>query len=202
VDVLHLYSLSIQVKGEATIEAAPNTPHFDDAHKLKLPAGHDGDEVNTTAANKENFPAALIQGYNNTFPHPPYYGPRHYPQPYYPQIPALPHMLAQYPLPPFPYNMYAGSSSAMPSPGPQLSPRRALQLGITLETFCDCYAISDTDQAKLAILEYRPGMPGVEKLNEQEWKELAGFSVLGWESIKDAHKQFLKDVRDGKWASL
>jgi len=78
----------------------------------------------------------------------------------------------------------------MTSPGPQPSPRKALRLGITLETFCDRYAIPDTDQAKLAVLEYRPGMPGVEKLNEEEWKDLDGFSVLGWELFKNAHKQF------------
>jgi len=84
----------------------------------------------------------------------------------------------------------------------QPSPRKALRLGISLECFCERYGIPDTDRNKLAALEYRPGMPGVEKLNEQEWKDLAGFSFLAWESFKDAHKQFLKDVRDGKWASL
>ena len=92
----------------------------------------------------------------------------------------------------------AGSATSSPQP----SPHKALRLGISLESFCERYGIPDVDQAKLLTLEYRPGMPGVEKLNEQEWKDGAGFSFLGWESFKDAHRQFLKDVRDGKWVSL
>ena len=205
-----------KVKGEVTIEEAPNTPHFDDAHKLKLPVGFNGDQADANAlnANKENMPAAALaalptptHGYNGLPTHPPpYYGAPPYP-PYYPAPPAPPlppyhpHMPAYYNHylpPPFSYNMFGPHGPATSSPQP--SPRKALRLGISLECFCERYGIPDTDQVRLAGLEYRPGMPGVEKLNEREWKDLAGFSFLGWESFKDAHKQFLKDVRDGKWA--
>ena len=213
--ICHTYST--KVKGEATIEEAPNTPHFNDAHKLKLPAGSDGDQADVnglsescmTNANNENLLAAVppvpIQGYNvlPTYPQS-YYGAPPYP-PYYPapppQVPTYhPHIPAyynHYPPPPFPgpYNPFGLHGPAI---SPQPSPRKAFRLGISLESFCERYGILDSDQDKLVTLEYRPGMPGVEKLNEREWKDLAGFSFLGWESFKDAHKQFLKDVHDGK----
>jgi hypothetical protein len=198
----------VKVKGEATIEEAPNSPHFDDAHKLKLPAGYnehqaDGNGLSSTT-DKENLAPPPAQSYAP--PHPPFYGaPPAYP-PYYgaPPVSAyqplhIPAYYHHYPPPPYPYNTFAAPAAQSSQPGP--SPRKALRLGISLECFCERYGIPDPDQVKLAILEYRPGMPGVEKLNEREWKDVAGFSVLGWESFKDAHKQFLKDVRDGKWVS-
>lgn len=95
--------------------------------------------------------------------------------------------------------MFAAAGPATSSPQP--SPHKALQLGISLESFCKHYGIPDVDQAKLLTLEYQPGMPGVEA-EQQKWQDGAGFSVLGWELFKDAHKQFLKDVYDRKWVSL
>jgi hypothetical protein len=50
-------------------------------------------------------------------------------------------------------------------------------------------------------MEYQPGLPSVESSPEDYWKG-EGFTRLTWMSFLDAHKQFLKDVRDGKWDGL
>jgi hypothetical protein len=90
-------------------------------------------------------------------------------------------------------------TSNQQAPSPLSSPHAAIRLNVSLSAFSDRYSISSTDQEKLSFLEYRPGLPGVERLSEKVWREQAGFSDLGWESFLDAHRTFLRDVRNGKW---
>ena len=49
---------------------------------------------------------------------------------------------------------------------------------ISLADFCSSYKISDSDQAKLADLEYEPGDKIVESLEENDWQSVS-FSVIG-----------------------
>jgi hypothetical protein len=87
------------------------------------------------------------------------------------------------------------SDSPFPSPG-KISP---LNLKIPLDHFCTRYEIPESNQAKLASLEYIPGNKDVMELEERDWKE-AGFTKLGWKAFLRAHQQFIKDAKDGLWA--
>lgn len=88
------------------------------------------------------------------------------------------------------------SESPFPSPG-KISP---LDLKIPLEHFCTRYEISESNRVKLASLEYIPGNKDVMELEESDWKE-AGFSKLGWKAFLRAHRQFIKDAKDGSWGN-
>jgi hypothetical protein len=70
---------------------------------------------------------------------------------------------------------------------------------VTLSNFCIKYFISDTDQAKLATLKYRPGNHAVETLEEKEWCEVGQFSKLGWQSFLTAHRKFCMAIKAGTW---
>ena len=69
---------------------------------------------------------------------------------------------------------------------------------ISLADFCSRYKISDSDQAKLAELEYEPGDKIVESLEENDWKSVS-FSVIGRKRFLAAHRQFRKDLKTGVW---
>jgi hypothetical protein len=111
--------------------------------------------------------------------------------------------------PPLPYQNFAphpaipsaptAYSSFQQAASPLSSPHAAVRLNVSLGAFCDKYSISSADQEKLSFLEYRPGLPGVERLSEKVWREKGGFSDLGWESFLDAHRTFLRDIQHGKW---
>jgi len=86
------------------------------------------------------------------------------------------------------------NDSPIPSPG-KTSPK------IPLDQFCTRYSISDADKSKLAVLEYTPGNKDVTDLEEADWKT-ANFSKLGWKAFLRAHRQFMKDIKDGSWAAF
>ncbi|KAG2070379.1 hypothetical protein BDR04DRAFT_1118414 [Suillus decipiens] len=52
------------------------------------------------------------------------------------------------------------------------SPSITTSHDVSLSEFCAKYRISDSDQAKLAALEYRPGNRAVETLEEKEWRDV------------------------------
>ena len=79
------------------------------------------------------------------------------------------------------------------------SPGTALRLKVSLAKFCDRYEISELNCERLKDLEYVPGNKLVEKLGEAEWRGIAKFSVLGWQGFLAAHRQFLLDVKEGRW---
>jgi len=79
------------------------------------------------------------------------------------------------------------------------SPGVALRLKVSLVEFCDKYEIPESNREKLKELEYVPGDKLVEKLGEPEWRGIAKFSVLGWQGFLAAHRQFLLDVKEGRW---
>ena len=54
--------------------------------------------------------------------------------------------------------------------------------------------MSDSDQAKLAELQYEPSDKIVESLEENDWKS-ASFSVIGRKRFLAAHRQFRKDMK-------
>jgi hypothetical protein len=87
------------------------------------------------------------------------------------------------------------NNSPFPSPG-KISP---FDLKIPLDRFCTRYEIPESNRVKLASLEYIPGNKDVMELEESDWKE-AGFSKLGWKAFLRAHRQFIKDAKDGLWA--
>jgi len=69
---------------------------------------------------------------------------------------------------------------------------------VSLSNFCSRYEISESDQSKLAMLEYMPGNIDVVELEEVDWKEVK-FTKLGWKAFLRAHQQFMKDVKAGLW---
>ena len=142
---------------------------------------------------------AYLPHYNP--PPPPPWMYSHYPMPG-PYAPGM-----SYPYPPpanypgFPYGQQPGPFSARPhkdSDSPVSSPATALQIGVPLAEFCDRYKISNSDREKLALLEYKPGNNAVTTLTTEDWKEVK-FSTLGWKAFISAHKQFIRDVKDGSW---
>jgi hypothetical protein len=68
-----------------------------------------------------------------------------------------------------------------------------------LADFCARYHISDSNQQKLAELEYEPGNKMVESLDEKEWKHGVKFSALGWGGFLAAHRKFCRDIKNGAW---
>ena len=116
-----------------------------------------------------------------------------FPPPFYPSLP-------QYNLHGFP--PYGSLLPQISTPiSPIQSPRAAMRLRVPLAEFCSHYAISDSDQTKLELMEYKPGNRAVETMNENEWKMEFKFTKLGWNEFLDAHKAFLKDVKSGDWAA-
>ncbi|KAI0309053.1 hypothetical protein OF83DRAFT_1159484 [Amylostereum chailletii] len=92
---------------------------------------------------------------------------------------------------------------ALPMP-PQIrptfiSPKTRLRIGISLESFCDLYDVSESDHIKLQKLEVIPGEHEVEELKSQDWSDKAGFSTLGWGRFLEKHREFCKDVRGGRF---
>lgn len=68
---------------------------------------------------------------------------------------------------------------------------------VSLAKFCAQYGISKSDEPeeKLEKLEYRPGDWNVERLGEKDWREIAGFTMLGWESFLAAHHHFIAAMK-------
>jgi hypothetical protein len=129
----------------------------------------------------------------------------HYPMPGpFPQLPPYPYPpFANYPQAAPPYGQQPGAFPAWPAPkdSPASSPATALKLGVPLSEFCARYNISKSDEDKLSLLEYKPGNNDVTTLASEDWKG-ANFSVLGWRAFIVAHKQFIRDVRDGSWTMV
>lgn len=72
---------------------------------------------------------------------------------------------------------------------------------IPLEQFCETYGLDDEIMAGLARLRYTPGDRNVEKLGREDWKEEGKLHTLQWNRVLDAHMQYLKDARNGRWIS-
>lgn len=129
-------------------------------------------------------------------PHAPPWGYYPHPNPYQyaPPLPPL-YGLPSGQLHGIPLAVSANNSeSPFPSPG-------KTGAKIPLDQFCDRYSISDADKSKLVLLEYTPGNKDVMDLEEADWKG-ANFSKLGWKAFLRAHRQFVKDIKDGSWAAL
>ena len=65
--------------------------------------------------------------------------------------------------------------------------------------FCDQHEISDDDKECLAKLGYVPGNQNIKTLDCADWKDDAGFAMLIWKTILDAHDCFLSDIKKGLW---
>lgn len=68
-----------------------------------------------------------------------------------------------------------------------------------MDEFCNAYAISASDQAKIIKLEVELGDRRCEQLSQDVWKGDGGFSKLGWDRFKEKHARFCEDVMDGKF---
>jgi hypothetical protein len=79
------------------------------------------------------------------------------------------------------------------------SPGAALRLKVSLVEFCNKYGISESNHEKLKELEYVPGDKLVEKLRDAEWRGVAKLSILGWQGFLAVHRQFILDVKEGRW---
>jgi hypothetical protein len=77
-----------------------------------------------------------------------------------------------------------------------------MRLNVPLADFCSRYGVSESDQTKLGLMEYKLGNRAVETLEENEWKVEFKFTKLGWRGFLDAHRTFLKDVKNGNWATV
>jgi len=179
-------------KDGVTLRDPPNSPHFDVSAARKPPSNAvTSAVVPTTAA--ELPPAPFMP---SQYPYAPLYAPP--PWGYHPHLYHYPSSL--YGPPPGQFHgtpPVAGTNNESPFPSPgKVSP---LDLKISLDRFCTRYEIPDSNQAKLASLEYIPGNKDVMELEESDWKE-AGFSKFGWKAFLRAHRQFIKDAKDGLWA--
>jgi hypothetical protein len=199
-------------KDSVTIYEPPNSVHFDMSARLGPPKQASAEEIPVIQPEVKN---AVANQVTNHLPLPQ--------QPIYPQQPAYqpppPWMYGHYPMPgpfpqaplPLPYPPftnypalpYGQQPGAFPAwlpakDSPTSSPATALKLGVPLSEFCARYNISKSDENKLALLEYKPGNNDVTTLTSEDWKGVQ-FSVLGWKAFLIAHKQFIRDVRDGSW---
>jgi hypothetical protein len=194
-------------KDGVTIHEPPNSVHFDMSARLGPPKQASTEELPAIQPEVKNDVATqvtnhLSQPQQPTYPQQPAYPPPppwmygHYPMPGpFPPLPYPP--FANYPAPP--YGQQAGAiPSWPPKETPVSSPATALKLGVPLSEFCARYNISKSDEDKLSQLEYKPGNNDVTTLTSEDWKG-ANFSVLGWKAFIVAHKQFIRDVRDGSW---
>jgi hypothetical protein len=132
--------------------------------------------------------------YGQQYPVPPNPFPYHYALPFYPPSSHYnPHFYPHYGAPP--------PQTSTPA-SPMSSPHAAMRLNIPLADFCSHYGISESDQAKLDLMEYKPGNRAVETLEENEWKAEFKFTRLGWRAFLDVHRTFLKDVKNGNWVTV
>lgn len=153
--------------------------------------------VHTLPPAASNGPQAPGMEYYSMLPGyapPPYGYPPYYPPPYghghfVPAANMAP-MAA-----PYPYHQPAGTGFAHSSQSFMYSPGTTTSHNVSLSDFCAQFRISENDEAKLAVLEYRPGHRGVERLEEKEWRDHGKFTKLGWEAFLDAHYRFCKSIK-------
>ncbi|KAF9470295.1 hypothetical protein BDN70DRAFT_889159 [Pholiota conissans] len=217
-------ALSLKKSG-VTLQHPPNSTHFDVSGCLKLKPEAKIEEtpanpVATSAAPPNLSPVSSVPQYPYpSIPQlPTYPGAMPYGVPPWMYAPQQPFPVI-YPPFPFPSNypgaptnypaalQYSqqlpsvpGTAAALPSKdSPVSSPGMNSKLRVPLSDFCARYEISKTDEEKLALLEYKPGNNAVLILAPEDWKEVK-FTTLGWKAFIDAHKQFLRDIKDGSWA--
>ncbi|KAI6025367.1 hypothetical protein BKA83DRAFT_4163406 [Pisolithus microcarpus] len=183
------------VAGRCDISAPPVSAHFSDKSKLKIPTHMP--QPNLTVLGPSGAASS-----NPMFPHAPN---QYYPGLYmlHPQF-NLPYThMTPYPPPIFPS---VNTSASLHPPGlprtmsTSSSPGSTTSHNVTLEEFCAKYHIPESDQDKLALMEYRPGNRAVEDLEESEWRSVGGFTKLGWEAFRVAHRKFCKAIKAGTWA--
>jgi hypothetical protein len=98
---------------------------------------------------------------------------------------------------------------AQPIPAPQVSANASnvslavsLPRPISLEEFCQHYAILPQDEVKLKKLDVIPGdHEELLSLERVDWEERGGFAKLTWDRFLKVHLKFLEDVRNGLWAA-
>ncbi|KAG9308591.1 hypothetical protein JVU11DRAFT_11695 [Chiua virens] len=176
-----------------TISAPPNNGHFSENKRMKVPSTHTtvatsgpitpGDQV-VPAIQGTNV-HVLPTGYPQPLPYHLYYPPHH--MPFMPHHPSFP-----YAYPPGFTAPGADHSAMFPPPSPGIA---TTAHKVSLAEFCAQYEIDESDQQKLQKLEYRPGNRTVERLNEKDWREFAGFTTLGWESFLAAHRRFCAAIK-------
>ena len=64
---------------------------------------------------------------------------------------------------------------------------------ITIDEFCTYYNVSQANRKHLDKLDYQPG-DAIDKLEQVDWHDEAGFAKLGWERMLGTHHCFLRDV--------
>ncbi|KIK04473.1 hypothetical protein K443DRAFT_57212, partial [Laccaria amethystina LaAM-08-1] len=199
-------------KGTATLDAPPNSVHFSESQRLRIPTKVR--EV-TALPVAPQTPAAVPhfapnQGFYPFGGFPPYFPPP-YPYPFYPPLGNEPNA-APYPIPPL-HGHYPGPYPNAPAPplttGPNLNPNTlgtrphtpgvardiapgsaptsplkiVLPRPVSLDEFCDHYGIDDEDRARLSKLKVQPGDRRVEKLDREDWQGHAGFAKLSWDDF-------------------
>lgn len=213
-----------QATGRADTSAPPTTNHF--TQKLKVPRPPPDAPLSTFGEfyrhhqreqALEPVPPRPTHGHViPPLPHPhghygpPFPGPSHIPGPsqqfFHPSQYMQPPYISGYPysLPYYPAMQGHGQPQAIVQPAGEVpsassSPSLTTSHDVSLSEFCAKYHISDNDQAKLARLEYHPGNRAVETLDDKEWRDVGGFTRLGWQAFLDAHKKFCRAIKSGTW---
>ncbi|KAG1754915.1 uncharacterized protein EDB91DRAFT_1242136 [Suillus paluster] len=180
--------------GRADKSAPPTMSHF--TNKLKVPRPPPEAPISTFGdfyhhrqrdqafKDQESAPPLPLHGQSiPPHPHgqpiPPFQG-AHVPGPphqfYHPAQYMQPPIFGGYPYPPpyYPVMQGHGQPQATGQPMGEISsasssPSITTSHDVSLSEFCTKYCISDSDQVKLAALEYQPGNRVVETLDDREW---------------------------------
>lgn len=107
--------------------------------------------------------------------------------------------------PPHEYHQTPRAPSSVPkenivSSAPSSPLKIALPHPVSLDQFCEAYEIDDEDKAGLLKLKFHPGDQRVDRLEREDWHGHGGFSKLSWDDFLQKHKQFVRDIKGGKWA--
>jgi hypothetical protein len=92
-------------------------------------------------------------------------------------------------------------STLLDNPGsvPSSPLKMTLPRPVSLDQFCEAYEIDDDDKAGLVKLKFLPGDRRVTRLEHEDWHGHVGFSWLSWDDFLQKHKQFILDVKNGRW---
>ncbi|KAH6905072.1 hypothetical protein BKA70DRAFT_1225861 [Coprinopsis sp. MPI-PUGE-AT-0042] len=181
--------LSANTSG-VSLDQPPNSNHFNISHCIKL------------AKEKENIDPIAA---HPQMSYPPHYYPYHQ-APLYPPPVGYPPSAGYPPFPPPAHgHPPAGAGYGYLQPGAAAGPSRSYQLPLPsprrnlpkmmLQELCAKYDLSDTDHNRLEQLEYCPGDRGVEGLEKNDFVT-AGFTVLSWGRLLEAHHHYLRQRDD------
>lgn len=196
----HLITIVTKAQGKASLEAPPNSVHFSESHKLKIPTAAPP-PVPTICAPPLPATTALdiTPSYTNDLLRQ-LLQPQQQPQNLLLQL--LLNQLPQTQLNITPQILPNFASSPASAPPTSPAPVKPLPRYVSLEEFCRRYEITSDTEEKLRKLEIIPGdVKGIESLERCDWATEGGFSKLGWDRFKDTHKRFMLDVHHGCFAT-